>query len=744
MRGSFRWLPGLACLSALGALAAFGLMASAYSTPGGSGNLSLEQAGAPPSALWLQGGSPPRYQVNETLTVSVGDVLQLAAGSEIAFVNGTKLVVLGGLEVVGAPGLPVVMHVVPDIGAMAVSWDGIYAQAASPFRLENAVINDTIDVAFANGTGALVRGVAYQGRLLIDNATQVDIEDVAMEHTPTDVGRISIWIENSGFVRVRRADLHAGTGWGGAAVLLENSADILLEDLLVRDDNQNLVGFKAILSQRVRLVNYTFSQGPLGGDPNEALEFDTCEGIWVEGVRVTYVGTSGLGAIYGVRSNVTLANSTFPAGLSPGVWQGPGRLVTINATRVPIRPESGGEVVEYELLRARVVWEAGGLVPSGNASVNGSAAGGTVPFAAGLSGWIALLRETNASGALTTESAYTVRALCNCTGASRVVTLADEEGVTVEIPVADAVPPVAVATGRVGATGADVVLDGASSFDNAGLGAYLWRALGAPNATGLPCAQAVCRAVFFEPGTFTLELNVTDTSGNVASLRVQVAVADVTAPQVRILSQTPTRPGQGEPFTVAAEAFDNDPAFLPRIAWFVDGANVTGDTLALTVAVAAIGPHEVRLEVRDDAGNLAQANVTVEVRDSTAPVIGEFQSPAGLKAPATVELNGSIAADNVAVVSWVWRIQGEGTDYNVAGPAGNATLPSAGRYNVTLTARDAEGNAGSRTFVVDVAAVHGDLPPAGVGLLEVVVLLGATVAAGALVIVWWRGKKPGP
>lgn len=741
MRGSRLWLAGLACLAALTSLAALGLLVSAFSTPGGLGNISLEEAGAPPSALWLQGGSPPRYQINETLTVSAGDILQVAAGSELAFVNGTRLVVLGGLEVAGLPGAPVFMHVVPDVGSMAVSWDGISAQAASPFRLEHAVVNDTIDLVFANGTSAVLRNVAYQGRLLIDNATSVDIEDVAMEHTPTDVGRISIWIENSNSVQVRRADLHAGTGWGGAAVIVENSADVLFEDLLVRDDNQNLVGFKAILSQRVRLVNYTFSQGPLGGDPNEALEFDTCEDVWVERVDVTYVGTSGLGAIYGVRSNVTLANSTFPIGLSPGVWQGPGRLVTVNATRVPVRPESGGVVAEFELLRVRVVWEAGGLVPSGNVTVNGSGWNGTLPFADGLSGWVWLLRETNAGGVLTTETAYTVRATCNCTAAFRVVTLQDEEGVTIEIAVGDAVPPVAAAAGRVGATGLDVVLDGRSSFDNAGVGAYLWRFVGAANATGLPCAQALCRVVFFEPGRFLVELNVTDTSGNVASLRVQVAVADVTPPQVRIVSHLPLRPGQGEPFTVEAEASDNDPAFLPRIVWFVDGANVTGDTLALTAAVTAIGAHEVRLEVRDDAGNLAEANVTFEVRDSTAPVVAGWQVPSGLEAPATVLLNGSSAADNVAVVSWVWRVQGQGTDYNVTGATANATLPSAGRYNVTLTVRDAEGNAGTRTYVVEVAEAPRPVG-AGVGLLEIAALVGG-VAAATVVILWWRGTKRG-
>ncbi len=742
MGRSSLWLPGFACLTALTALAAVGTLASAYSTPGGSGNLTLEQAGAPPSALWLQGGSPPRYQVNETLTVSVGDVLQVAAGSEIAFVNGTKLVVLGGLEVVGAPGEPVVMHVVPDLGQMAVSWDGIDGQGASPFRLEHAVINDTVDLTFANGTGAVVRDLAYEGRLLVDNSSLVDLEDISMEHTPTDVGRISLWVEHSAFVQVRHADLHAGTGWGGAAVIVENSADVLFDGLTVRDDNQNLVGFKAILSQRLRLVNYTFAQGPLGGDPNEALEFDRCEEVWVEHVDVPYVGTSGLGAIYGVFSNMTLSNSTFPAGLAPGVWQGPGTLVTVNATRVPVRPESGGVVVDYELLRGNVSWQAGGPAPSGNLTVNGTGANVTLAFAGGLTAWVALLRETNVSGVVATEGAYTLRATCNCTAATRLVTLQDQEGTTVDLSVADAVAPVPGWTAPSGATGQDVVLDARASVDNAGVAAYLWRAVGPVNATGLPCAQAVCHAVFFEPGLFTLELNVTDTSGNVASRRIQVAVVDATAPQVRIVSVTPQRPGQGEPFTVQAEASDNDRAFLPRIEWFVDGTNVTGDTLALTTALTAIGAHEVRLKVRDDAGNLAEANVTLGVRDSTSPAVSLWQVPPGLEAPAAVRLNGSIASDNVAVVSWVWRVQGPGTDYNVTGSDGNATLPSAGRYNLTLTVKDAEGNAASRTFVVDVAGAPKP-GEAGVGLLEIGALAGG-VAAAALVVRWWGRRKPGP
>src|SRR6478672_11831693 len=83
------------------ALTAAAACAQAFATAGGSGPITLDSMGAPPSAVWKVSAQPPTYQVNESIIVSAGDTLQIAGGTRLEFVNTTELIVLGGLEVRG-------------------------------------------------------------------------------------------------------------------------------------------------------------------------------------------------------------------------------------------------------------------------------------------------------------------------------------------------------------------------------------------------------------------------------------------------------------------------------------------------------------------------------------------------------------------------------------------------------------------------------------------------------------------
>jgi PKD repeat protein len=714
--------------------------ASAFSTPGGSGQVTLDSLGAPPSVMVKLSASPPVFQLNETLVVSVGDLLYIGAGVEVRFVNGSQLTVLGSLQVAGTAAAPVLMGVVQDGGSMALSWDGVYWSGTGTFLVEHAVFNDTLDLAVQNASSATLRSVSYQGRLFIDNASGVLLEDITMTMTPTDVGRPSLWIENAHDVEVRGADLEGGSGWGGVAVRIENSANVSLFDLVVRDDNANLVGLDILFCRAVTVSGYTFMQGKTAGDPNQALGVADSTGVWVERLAMPHLGQSGLGAIYGVRSNATIANSTFAAGTAPGVWQFPGTLLSLNTTRLPVSPSAGAVVVEYELVRVEARWTAGGNVALGSATLTNDSWNVSGPIVAGATAWLWALREVNASGALSFSAAYHATVSCNCSGGQGWLNLTDGWGVSLVVFVGDLAAPVPLLQASLARTGSPVTLDGSSSFDNAAIAAYSWSAVGSVNATGLPCAQAVCEVVFAEPGNFTLQLRVTDTSGNVGSASIGVPVLDATAPLVEIVSVSSPRPGQGEPFTVVAQATDNDPAFLPQVAWFIDGAPAAADTLSATLRIDAIGVHTLRVVVRDDAGGSSEASVQVEVRDSTSPEVAVWQVPAGLVAPATVELNGSVATDNVGVAAWRWRVVGPGTDYNVTGRSPRATFPAAGTYNVTLTVEDAEGNHASRTFAIEVAATPS---PREQSLPQLVALaaLGAALAGGAVLLVRKRQGK---
>lgn len=732
-------LLGSAGLVLLG-LVAVAAGAQAFATPGGSGDITLDTMGAPPSAVWQVSVTPPVYQVNESIIVSAGDTLQIPAGVRIEFVNSTELIVLGGLEVRGTAASRVEMAVVPDAMSMAVAWGGVRAAGASSFILENAVFTDTIDIAYANASGARLTNVTYQGRLFFDNSTGVVASGLLMTITPTDVGRIALWIEGSSSVDVTNADLQGGTGWGGAAVIVESSNNVRISEVVVRDDNANLMGIQVIASRAVTISNYTFTQGPMGGDPNQALDFRDATDVVVDRVTMAHLGLSGLGAIYGVRSNVTISNSTFDPALSEGVWQYPGTITGLNATHLPVRPEAGATLRDIELVRADVRWAAGGAVSNGTARITNGSWSRLGTVAAGFSPWMWALRVVNESGAVNQSLAYRLDVTCNCTSAPAFFNLTDDWGVTVVVFVGDSAAPVVLATVLPGTTAAPLVLDAAGSFDNAGIVAYLWTALGGAAVGGLPCAQARCEVDAQAPGNITFQLNVTDSSAHTSTARVTVFVVDATPPLLTFSGPSDHVAGQGEPETLSVEATDNDPAFLPRVEWYLDGVRIPGDTLTVTVRIDAIGDHAVLVLVSDDGGNAANHTFLVEIRDSVAPQVGDWSAPAALVAPAAVELNGGVATDNVGVVAWRWHIVGPGTEYNLTGPTPNATLPSAGRYNITLTADDAEGNHGSRTFMVDVAAP----PVATGGDVPVLLLVGlaAAAAVGAAAFILRKPKEP--
>jgi hypothetical protein len=734
-----RWLRPLSLGGAAAIVAALALwllpaMAGAYTTPGSSGLITFASIDASTSQVEKVSDAPLTYRVYDNLTIAVGDTLLVSAGTEVEFQNHTQLLVLGGLEVRGTSASPVKMRVIPDDAGASVDWLGISADGAGGFTIEHAQFNATIDIALANASAALVRDVYYEGRLIFVNVTGGSLAAIQMRPGPVDVGRVPLWLANCANITVMGANLNAGTGWGGDGVHIEGSTALTFEDLQLWTDNVNLVGFDVAWSADVVVRNYTFGQGPNLGSPNQAVQVTDSDAVWFEHIDVTYVGTPVVGSIYGQNSNATIANSTFPAGLMNGSWGPGGRLVSLNATRLPVRAYNGGQVWEYELVTVEVNWTSGGPVAEGAVHVENASWNVTDTVTGGRTPWMWLLREWNDSVNATVSASYTARAFCNCSGGSVTFAIADEPGTFRRVQVEDTEPPVVVVTVQEIRTGEPTTLDGAESFDNDQVAAFAWTGT-VPYATGIPCSQAVCSVTFFAPGDFTILVTATDPSGNSAEKTVRVTVVDVTNPHVEIQGVDPARPGEGNPFTVSAVASDNDAAFLPGVKWFVDGTQVVGDTLIVTLQIAAIGPHTVEVEVSDDAGNLARANVSVEVHDATPPEVGLWTPPTGLKAGGQVQLNGSVATDNVGVVSWRWRVVGPGTDYNLTGESPTATFPSAGAYNVTLTAKDVEGNEANRTFTVNIEAIP--KPSPGIEVVAAFVALAAAAAGIAL----WRVRR---
>ncbi|HEV8360475.1 MAG TPA: HYR domain-containing protein [Candidatus Thermoplasmatota archaeon] len=217
------------------------------------------------------------------------------------------------------------------------------------------------------------------------------------------------------------------------------------------------------------------------------------------------------------------------------------------------------------------------------------------------------------------------------------------------------------------------------------------------------------------PGTFplgdtTVHCTATDQDGNVGFGNFTISVVDTTPPVLGVPADLPleaTGPGGaiGTFDALASDAVDPDPV--------VTCTPASGSLFAL-------GSTEVSCTATDDDANVAgPLTFTVTVADTTAPIVS-------LTAPAAVE---ATSADG-AVVDYAASASDavDGALDAACTPASGSTF-ALGATDITCTATDAHGNAGSATASV---TVEDTAAPAIV--IDVVSPVDATGPDGAVVV----------
>ena len=163
--------------------------------------------------------------------------------------------------------------------------------------------------------------------------------------------------------------------------------------------------------------------------------------------------------------------------------------------------------------------------------------------------------------------------------------------------------------------------------------------------------------------------------------------------------------------SVAVTAEVSDDRGILGVQFQVDGvllgSEVTAAPYARTwnAAGAVPGPHVLRAVARDAAGNVAAAQVTVMVADTTPPTVA-VTAPAGgsvVSGPVTIRAS---AADNVGVAGVSFKLDGNslGAESTIApySIAWNTTTATNGPHVLTATARDAAANTTTATVTVNV------------------------------------------
>jgi hypothetical protein len=243
--------------------------------------------------------------------------------------------------------------------------------------------------------------------------------------------------------------------------------------------------------------------------------------------------------------------------------------------------------------------------------------------------------------------------------------------VAVEDTTAPALPDLAAVTGE--ATGRD----GATVTYSAGLASDL-----VDGNVGTVCAPA--SGTTFALGDTTVSCTATDAHDNVGKGHFTVTVQDTTPPvfnDISVATVEATGP-TGAPVSFDATATDLvDPS--PAVA-----------CLPASGSVFALGATQVTCTATDFKGNAADKTFTVNVADTTAPVVGAVANQ-------TIEATSSAGAAN----SWLVPTATDLVDGTrpVTCDHAQGSIFALGNTVVTCSATDLSGNTGRSAFTVTVA-----------------------------------------
>jgi hypothetical protein len=217
---------------------------------------------------------------------------------------------------------------------------------------------------------------------------------------------------------------------------------------------------------------------------------------------------------------------------------------------------------------------------------------------------------------------------------------------------------------------------------------------------------------FHDAGVFVVTLKVTDNTLLTGIDTMNVTVRDITPPVAEA----------GENITIDQNRMVNldgrlssDNVGVVNYTWEF---NYAGELITLEGATASFAFHEpgvynVSLVVRDAVDLSDMDWVVVTVRDSTSPVAAAGPDVT-VPQHTLVQFDGSNSSDNVGIIEWKWSLQHTDGPVSLDGERTQFTFDDVGRYVVTLTVKDREGNNASDVIIVtvkDTTPPHADAGP---------------------------------
>ena len=204
------------------------------------------------------------------------------------------------------------------------------------------------------------------------------------------------------------------------------------------------------------------------------------------------------------------------------------------------------------------------------------------------------------------------------------------------------------------------------------------------------------------PGTYGIELNVSDAEGNRATDAMVLMVRDIMRPHFHGFDDVVI--DQFETLSLDARVC-SDNVGIANYSWFFIYNDVHlvlyGNYTSFTFVIP--GKYIITLNVTDAAGNWIISTLNVTVLDITPPV-AEAGNNITTFVGMTVFLDANYSSDNVGIVNYTWSFHYNDTEISLYRINGSFTFYIPGNYPINLTVRDGTGNLAWDNLTVTILA----------------------------------------
>ncbi len=223
----------------------------------------------------------------------------------------------------------------------------------------------------------------------------------------------------------------------------------------------------------------------------------------------------------------------------------------------------------------------------------------------------------------------------------------------------------------------------------------------------------------------------------VAILQGEGGLADTSPIVVRSTStfQSNSAPSPGPDHTVGVRMYYDVPSFDANLSLSLPAGTQSTAMASANVTLSHTGPTTWIIDPKGaPAPNVlfATATLTASPAADPTPPTAAFAVPAAGERLVPMDFDGSGSTDNVGVTNYTWNVNANGTIHTAYGAHAQLTFDQIGSFVVTLTVRDAAGNAGTVSHSVTVQDTTP--PPTPSGLSAVVTM----TPGGAAVSLTWN------